>query len=145
MVRGKDIVAGQSLPDDTATSLRNAVTKADVEARVAEAEARIADAEAVEAEAKARVAVAEAKEAKARVAVAKAKAIAAKAVAIKIRREKAGTDRAEAEIHRMPSLTIHQDAIFDRKIAKLRRELDGLGEFGVKKYLSVRLSHCLFF
>ena len=133
MVRGKDIVAGQSLPDDTATSLRNAVTKADVEARVAEAEARIADAEAVEAEAKARVAVA------------KAKAIAAKAVAIKIRREKAGTDRAEAEIHRMPSLTIHQDAIFDRKIAKLRRELDGLGEFGVKKYLSVRLSHCLFF
>ena len=87
----------------------------------AEAKARVAESAAVEADAKAKseVANARAADANARAAYAEASA--------KVRIAKAQSLKA------------------DISIFKLRRELDVVGEFGVKKYLSVRLSHCLFF
>ena len=110
--------------------------EAEAKARAAEDEAkvkaRIAEAEAVEAEAKAREA-----EAKAREADAKAKAEVAKA-----RAADANARAADAEASAKVRVAKAQSLKADISIFKLRRELDvAIGEFGVKKYLSVRLSH----
>ena len=113
----------------------SAAVEADAKAKAEVAKARIADAEAVEAEAKARVAESAAVEAdaKAKSEVAKARAADANARAVEAEAE------AKARVAKAQSLKA------DISIFKLRRELDVVGEFGVKKYLSVRLSHCLFF
>ena len=85
----------------------------------------LAESAAVEADAKAKAAVAKARVADAEAVEASAKARAAYAEAsAKVRVAKAQSLKA------------------DLSIFKLRRELDVVGEFGVKKYLSARLSHC---